>query len=884
MHGQTRYPALLFQTLYEDELDQYPDGYDRQNIPDFCIELPRVMLTPCRVCVTGFQIEMSNRIIRKFVQDHNYSPAAFLRVTVADENGDKLFADELTDWRLSCPDLEKNGPAALRIYILCLKGLSLNGKMYEFLAYSSSQLKEASFWMVCPQHGWTIQRMRDSMGDFSMCKTPSKYAARIGQCFSTTLVTAGKEMSQNLSTSLNLRVNDNYPDILSNDLDTGDELCHSDGAGLIRKDVLMKILKGLPIDIKSTEDISTIQIRYGGAKGVLTAWNFQDVPNPNCLNYDICLRPSMVKFQAAYSDLEVITIGKQIGYYLNRNVILLLVHHNVEEQIFIDMQTEMFQKLNEMLTDADLALQMVTLLGGFDGSLVSTLKNMLLMGLKPTQDPFLFSCLHSLRAHHLMNLRKKARIFVEKGAVLIGAIDELGLLPEGHVFIHVQKSDSDENDGYEPIVGPVMVTKHPVMHPGDVRMLIAVDLEELRGHRNVILFSQFGARPEPDKMAGSDLDGDQFAVTWDERLFLQNGNAKPMDYSPTKKAEETNEVNDYHLVKHFINHARNDNLGRIAMLWLDHAVGKNDAGCQECIELAKLHSTAVDFPKSGIPAVIHKELIIKRSQPRAHWRELKGRESFHCESILGKLYDSVIAEVRSKNKLEMYCKAMAGRKCDKNGQILIYGDAFKIEEWKRKLFDTNNISAAELVPIEDERLQMFANDQRDMYERQVYEVMNKYKVKSEGEIITGCILKYHKLQKRRRHDVAEEIRRQIREIKLGFREEFFRAVFLCSLQGLSVLESDSYDVSAHEVKDEDLQWAEEVLTRKGGNTNSGSSGVEGLSEKSIKSYGQALATAYYAASYSPEMHWRSRDYHCVLFSFPWVVAVDVLASAIIRYY
>jgi RNA-dependent RNA polymerase len=53
------------------------------------------------------------------------------------------------------------------------------------------------------------------------------------------------------------------------------------------------------------------------------------------------------------------------------------------------------------------------------------------------------------------------------------------------------------------------------MHPGDVRMLLAVDIPDLRGHRNCVLFSQRGNRPEAGKMSGSDLDGDEMAVTWD---------------------------------------------------------------------------------------------------------------------------------------------------------------------------------------------------------------------------------------------------------------------------------------------------------------------------------------------------------------------------------
>ena len=47
---------------------------------------------------------------------------------------------------------------------------------------------------------------------------------------------------------------------------------------------------------------------------------------------------------------------------------------------------------------------------------------------------------------------------------------------------------------------------------GDMRMLTAVNVPELRDKKNVILFSRHGDRPEADKMSGSDLDGDQFAM------------------------------------------------------------------------------------------------------------------------------------------------------------------------------------------------------------------------------------------------------------------------------------------------------------------------------------------------------------------------------------
>lgn len=57
----------------------------------------------------------------------------------------------------------------------------------------------------------------------------------------------------------------------------------------------------------------------------------------------------------------------------------------------------------------------------------------------------------------------------------------------------------------------------------------------------------------------------------------------------------------------FLNYLRNDNLGVIAnahLVWADLSEG--GARCEECLQLAALHSKAVDFPKSGVPAEIPK--------------------------------------------------------------------------------------------------------------------------------------------------------------------------------------------------------------------------------------------------------------------------------------
>lgn len=949
MHRETRHPARLLHALLKaQEEENNPiigtndEDNEEMNIPAYCVEMTRMLVTPTREAVNGFGIEMSNRVVRHFVINEGFSPFHFLRVSIGDENGERLFNDDLS--RAVCD----------RIKELILEGLKINGNDYNFLAYSSSQLKELSLWMVCCPSPWNVKKMREWMGNFTVCKTPSKYAARMGQCFSTTIQaseTTSYSDSAVCKETSQLRVHDGLSDILccSNE---NKEMLHSDGTGLVRKEKMVDLARKLPFAPRDVHDVSVLQIRFGGAKGTLTAWDFDTLTAngalPDVSLADVLLRPSMVKFEAPYRHLEVISIGKHVPYYLNRHVLLLLGVHQVPDETFLRMQQVMLDNLNDMLSEGKKAAEMLPRLSGPDSSLRSTLVHMISCGLSPHNEPFLFSCAHAVRSHHLMQLRKKSRVFVKKGAVLIGGLDETGQLPEGCVFVQLRPSgvapDVDpriKDNAFQVLTGPVMVTKHPVMHPGDVRMLLAVDVPELRGHKNMILFSQHGSRPETDKMSGSDLDGDQFAVTWDERLFLnewnscrklsssdwksrsgemlslwqggweanarllQGANKAPLDFGAIGEAPSFDRIEDTNLIDHFINYAKSDNLGRISMLWLDHAA-KKGADCEECLQLAKLASIAVDFPKSGIPAEIPKELTISRVTPRAHWREKKNAESFHCESIVGKLYDDVVSQMRSDKTRKEQCIAMAGRGCDRHGQIACFMDRKKsspLSEHLKQIYMPHISETLGMTMPADVNainvlvcgaLFQFAVEQRLSYEDQLTVLMSKYKLHSEGELLTGCIRKYHKLHKRRQHDLSEEIRRQSRELRLEYRASFFRNVLQMVFPHDPIVSDEAVDIDLTDEQDR----LDEVETAVAESKNFLHYSGEGSEPRffsteevhCLRICARQLAAAYYVVTYHPQMRWRSESAasrahdrvnysgQVVLFSFPWIVS-DVMACA-----
>jgi RNA-dependent RNA polymerase len=147
------------------------------------ISCHHVIITPSKILLEGPYPTQSNRVIRHY-QSHDPSLAErFIRVEFRDED------------RLSYRwDGEVDGTLFLkqRVGGILHHGFEIGGRAFEFLAYSTSALREHSVWFVSPfrdpVEGYvTAEKIRASLGDFSeLLRMPSKYAARIAQAFTAT--------------------------------------------------------------------------------------------------------------------------------------------------------------------------------------------------------------------------------------------------------------------------------------------------------------------------------------------------------------------------------------------------------------------------------------------------------------------------------------------------------------------------------------------------------------------------------------------------------------------------------------------------------------------------------------------------------------------------
>jgi hypothetical protein len=245
---------------------------------------------------------------------------------------------------------------------------------------------------------------------------------------------------------------------------------------------------------------SAFQFRLGGAKGVLMVSN-------KLSGHKIQLRPSQIKFTSDHYMLEIVRTSTLISAYLNRQAITLLSALGVADKVFMDRLQSVVRDLNRMLAHSDEA-QRILLANADEFGTTRFMAGIISGGFLDRQDPFIKNLLNIFRVTMLKNLKEKAKIPVDKGAFLLGVVDETGVLKPDEVYCQLSNENTQRLG--EIVQGKCMVFRNPCFHPGDIRVVKAVDCPSLHHLKNVLVFPSVGYRDIPSMCSGGDLDGDDY--------------------------------------------------------------------------------------------------------------------------------------------------------------------------------------------------------------------------------------------------------------------------------------------------------------------------------------------------------------------------------------
>lgn len=433
------------------------------------------------------------------------------------------------------------------------------------------------------------------LGHFRSIRSPARCAARIGQAFSETPYFVSLD-DLNVTVCL-------MPDVKRNDR------VFSDGVGTLSWPVVYNIWDVIP---QKKSAPTAFQVRFKGSKGMLAL-------DPSLTGSVICIRPSMTKFESDDKpNLEICDMAsKPIPLVLNRQMIKILEDMGCTSAWFFRMQNVELSRLRAVTADAYNVAKFLKHQNVGDTMrlhrMISLCEN---MGVDYRKDKFLRSVVEAMVLRELRLLKHKARIPVRKGITLFGIMDETGFLKENEVYVtYDTKGDRfDEPPG----PGPVIVTRSPALHPGDIQLpfnVIPPPGNPLRQLSNVIIFSRHGQRDLPSQLSGGDLDGDIFNIIWDEEVMPQQ-TFSPADYPRVTPAELGREVTTEDMADFFIDFMKLDHLGVIATRHMILADQKDEGTLHpDCMKLAELHSTAVDFSKTGVGVDLMKLPRANRYRP-----------------------------------------------------------------------------------------------------------------------------------------------------------------------------------------------------------------------------------------------------------------------------
>ncbi|TRM55345.1 RNA dependent RNA polymerase-domain-containing protein [Schizophyllum amplum] len=546
-----------------------------------------IIFTPTRTVLEGPYPVQSNRIIRRYPGYEHH----FIRVEFRDEDRLSYRWDRTVDGSHFVRD---------RVGGILANGFELGGRSFQFLAYSTSALREHSVWFLnefyhyeAEYPGWvTAQDIRDSIGHFpassKLLKQPSKYAARLAQAFTAT----------EPSVKIMQHEWEEMPDIGK------DPYLFTDG----------------------------YQIRFLGYKGMVAVDEEMD---KDASGIHMRLRPSMRKFDSREEDMREadIEIARHFAY-----------PNNVHQQN-LGVGSEEFEKLQQRavasverihdgVDEWKEVLRSNSL--GRQFRLPYVLDNLKEMGLsmqsrpgrrpRPGFDsPFFQKIREVARMAILRDIKHNARFEIPDSFKLVGIADE------GPAYRAAVKRTScvQRNEGESPIwlEGNCVITRSPVTHPGDVQRVHAIGkppegmLCSFRNLKNLVVLPSVGERSLCSKLSGGDLDGDLYDIIMCEELLYSQQETRTLGRATT--------VDD--ICNFIVEYINSDVVGllsdRLLVIADQSKQGIFDVGC------------AVDYPKQGIPVDLENGNLPRPLMRQSH---ITARNDYYrSDKALGRLYRNI---------------------------------------------------------------------------------------------------------------------------------------------------------------------------------------------------------------------------------------------------
>ena len=673
----------------------------------------------------------------------NYPQSRFLLVAFRDEQSQHIH----------------NKEAIERVRTVLNEGIEIDGNHYYFLLSNPSQLRERRAIFLCvPNTISAVNKLNEIrkqiLGKTIICDE-IKFLSRIG-LFSTS------------DTPICLIHQSSVGEI--SDIRTSNGILLTDGNGKMNSELSREVFAKLGYNAIHNNIPSAVQIRLAGFKGVLTVANTNDpdFSTTESYQYKILIRPSMKKMEWTDSSLNVVSVPRYEQFYINASFINLITSLSDPldqwdpTTVLRELHTKALVRYGQILTDMELASQ--------------TLKTHLVNYMNFTiehfdirTEPYFLSLLRCVYNFNVNNLISKARIPLENGGLFMGIPDPIGVLAEGEVFVQYETEGRDSRVCI--VEGPVLLYKHPCLHPGDLLTPMAVNIATLAHLRNVVVFPIRGRTSLPASTSGGDLDGDLFAVIWESSLIPPQYSMYPaLNYEEIAERGKTQQVttdkipllDDSDNIQHRLSESycrvmANDNIGRISNLHLALCDQLQDGACNPlAISVAESQSVAVDFPKTGVaPVVAEEALELVRDKGYPDFMEKEGTPSYPSSKLLGEMYRSA----------KYVC--------------------YETNEYKHIPYNSNvndldgnfrNISTHNLYVAGCELYLRGADRLYREYSNAMQQIMTSFGLATEAEAILGLILKCHPMLSADKRKTTKSLGAVVQAVFAQFRDIFFQDV------------------------------------------------------------------------------------------------------------